>query len=181
MTDKERILMAIITRIIPGLLHASAARKEEYCTLFFVNKSMLQPGDLVFENISPLVNDFIVGFVDHYDSDKGCVVIRELGSDHLCDYYNAGFTRINKDRLGYEILEGQEYKIYQKVLKAIKFHPDYGTRFKSISFAGKQCTVEIREIFSGETKGKFTFKYSSKTTIKEIVDHLANCEYEGDI
>lgn len=30
MTDKERILMAIVTRIIPGLLYGSFNAKEEY-------------------------------------------------------------------------------------------------------------------------------------------------------
>ena len=116
MTDKERILMAIITRIIPGLLYGSFDKKEEYVKSYMLNPSGICKGDLVFANTSLNINDFVVGFVDHVESD--CVVIREIGSNRLCNYYNESFSVINKEKLGYEILEGVQYKIYQKVIKA---------------------------------------------------------------
>ena len=62
------------------------------------------------------MNDFLVGFIDHLEND--CVVIREIGSNRLCNYYNESFSVINKEKLGYELLEGVQYKTYQKALKA---------------------------------------------------------------
>lgn len=112
MTDKERILMAIITRIIPGMLYNPFEKKEEYVKSYMLNHSGLCKDDLVFANTTLSINDFVVGFVDHIEDD--CVVIREIGSNRICNYYNESFSVINKEKLGYEILEGVQYKIYKK-------------------------------------------------------------------
>ena len=48
MSDKERILMAIITRIIPGVLYAPFEEREEYIKSYMFSRSELKPGDLVF-------------------------------------------------------------------------------------------------------------------------------------
>ena len=56
----------------------------------------------------------MVGFVEKVDEENDCVVIREIGSERLCNYSNEFFTVINKEKLGYEILEGVQYKIYKK-------------------------------------------------------------------
>ena len=108
MSDKERILMAIITRIIPGVLYAPFEEREEYIKSYMFSRSELKTGDLVFANTSLKVNDFLVGFIDHLEKD--CVVIREIGSNRLCNYYNESFSVINKEKLGYELLEGVQYK-----------------------------------------------------------------------
>ena len=39
MTDKERILIAIITRIIPGLLYSPFNKREEYVKSYMLNPS----------------------------------------------------------------------------------------------------------------------------------------------
>lgn len=49
MTDKERILMAVITRIIPGLLYGNFDEKEKYVKSYMLNSSGLSKGDLFFE------------------------------------------------------------------------------------------------------------------------------------
>ena len=166
MTDKERILMAIITRIIPGLLYGSFDKKEEYVKSYMLNPSGICKGDLVFANTSLNINDFVVGFVDHVESD--CVVIREIGSNRLCNYYNESFSVINKEKLGYEILEGVQYKIYQKVIKAFGNFTNYYTRFKSISFDGNMCTVQARKAFENDLFFAVSFPFNSKTTIASI-------------
>lgn len=176
MTDKERILMAIITRIIPGVMYSRGSKQDEYIKLRFLHPEKLQPGDLVYANTFRAMHDFAVGFVQRIDSDHGCVVIREIGSNRLCDYYNEGFTVINKDKLGYQILEGLQYKTYEKVLKAFHKHDHYMTRFKSIEFDGDTCTVQSRQPFEGETKAEFSFEYDSKTTIRSIVKMLKERE-----
>ena len=112
---------------------------------------------------------FCVGFVDSVCDDR--VVIREIGSERLCNYYNESFTKINKEKLGYEILEGIQYKTYQKVLKAFS-DIDYWTCFRSIEFEGNKCIVTSRKKFEDEISGTVEFEYNSKTTIKSIVGFL---------
>lgn len=179
MTDKERILMVIITRIIPGLKYNF--RKIEYITSAWTLNE-LSNGDLVFANTTIVPNDFMVGFVEKIDFDNDCVVIREIGSDKLCNYSNERFTKIDKSYLGYEILEGIQYKIYKKVLKAFDAYTNYTTRFKSINFDGDSCFIEGRMMFCAESILKISFKYNSKTTIKSIGCLLNQAESkENDI
>lgn len=166
MTDKERILMAIVTRIIPGILYSSFDKRDEYVKSYMLNRSGIREGDLVFANTTLCINDFIVGFVDHVEDD--CVVIREIGSNRLCNYYNESFSAINKEKLGYEILEGVQYKTYQKVIKAFDKYTNYTTRFKSISFNGNICTVQARLVFENKLFFEVSFPYNSKTTISSI-------------
>lgn len=166
MTDKERILMAIITRVIPGLMYSSFHKRDEYVKSHILSNSGLSKGDLVFANSSVNINDFIVGFVDNIEDDH--VVIREIGSNRLCNYYNETFSVINKERLGYEFLEGTKYKTYQKVLKAFDKYANHTTKFKSISFDRNICTVQARRAFENGLLFEIKFKFDIKTTISSI-------------
>ena len=181
MTDKDRILMLIITRIIPGVVYNSFDKYTEYVKSNMLHSFDLQQGDLVFANTSLFANDFMVGFVDHEDKANDCVVIREIGSDRLCNYSNESFSVINKEKLGYEILEGLQYKTYQKVLKAFSEYTGYCTRFKSISFDGDKCIVQAREMFSNDLYFEIDFTYNSKTTIKSIGSLLKAKDEESKI
>jgi hypothetical protein len=174
MTDKERILMIIITRIIPGLMYGSFDKKDKYVKSYMFETSKLQHGDLVFTNTSIYPNDYMVGFVEKVDSDRGCVVIREIGSKRLCNYFNESFSVISKEMLGYEILEGTQYKIYLKVLKAFDKYGDYNTKFKSISFDKNICNIQSRKMFSNTLQKEWSFEYSSKTSIKSIGKIIQN-------
>lgn len=170
MRDKERILLLLVNRMYSKALFDSKAVKEWYNNQpgFLYDTNPLQVGDLVTAATTIAPNAYIVGYV--HEIRKECVVIREIGSDRLCNYYNETFRRIDKKMLGYEILEGLEYKTYEKVCKAFwRSKGSYGTRFKSISFDGKICTVEGRKVFSDETTIKFSFKHSRMTTYKGII------------
>lgn len=160
--------MIIIQRVIPGLVYCchSQADKEEYAKAYISNPNDLKKGDLVVANTTPKPHDFLVGFVEYAASDH--VIVREIGSDRLCCWSNEAFTKINKEILGYEILEGEQYKLYEKVLKAFS-QANYWTVFKAISFDGNVCTVQAREKFKDETIFEVSFKYNSKTSIKSIV------------
>lgn len=168
MTDKERILMTIITRIIPGLMYYgySYEKREEYVKSYMLDTTGLQCGDLVFANTTIYPNDFVVGFIHEIKPD--CVTIREIGSDRICNYYNEAFTKINKDKLGYEALEGIQYEVYQKIITAFRKYATYNSRLKKVSFDGDICTVAGRKKFSDETMFEISFKYNKKTTIKSI-------------
>lgn len=170
MTDKERILMIIVSRIIPGLMYGSFNERDKYVKSYMLEPSKLQHGDLVFANTSITPNDFMVGFVERVDNERDCVVIREMGTKRLCDYFNESFSVINKERIGFEVLEGIQYKTYLKVLKAFSKYADYGTRFRSISFDGNICTIESRKMFSNDLENEWSFKYDNKTSIKSIGD-----------
>lgn len=181
MTDKERILMLIIARIIPGVMYNSFDKRDEYVKSNMLHQFELKNGDLVFANTSLFANDFMVGFVDHEDKANDCVVIREIGTDRLCNYSNESFSIINKEKLGYEILEGLQYKTYQKVLKAFSDYTGYCTRLKSISFNGDNCKVQARQMFSNDLYFEIEFTYNSKTTIKSIGGLLKNKDEESKI
>jgi len=181
MTDKERILMCIITRIIPGLMYNPFDKRDEYVKSNMLHSFELKNGDLVFANTSLFANDFMVGFVDHEDKANDCVVVREIGTDNLCNYSNESFSIINKEKLGYEVLEGLQYKTYQKVLKAFSDYTGYCTRFKSISFDGNKCIVQAREMFSNDIYFEVEFTYNSKTTIKSIGSLLKSKDEESKI
>lgn len=167
MKDKERILLAIITRIIPGIMYLN---KSDYIESLMLDRGKLQKGDLVFANTSLNINEFMVGYVEEINSEY--VVIREIGSKRLCNYYNESFSRINKEKLGFEILEGLEYKTYIKVLKAFSKYTDYCTRFKSIRFENGKCYVQSRLMFSNDLQKEISFEFNAKTTIKSIGELL---------
>lgn len=165
MTDKERILSAIIRNVIPAMIYGIGEEKENCIESCMLRTSNLNKGDLVFAATSIYPNDYSVGFVHEIKED--CVVIRKIGSEKLCNYYNEGFYKINKEKLGYEILEGLQYKIYQKVLKAFEY-TNYCTRFKGISFDGDKCTVQTRTMFENDLVFEVSFAFDKKTTVAEI-------------
>ena len=166
MTDKERILMTIVSRFIPALMFRDEKKKNEYYKPYMLGTSDLKPGDLVVANTTLEPNDFMVGFVHEVKSD--CVMIREIGSKKLCDYYNETFSILNKEKLGYEILEGVQYKTYQKVLKAFSEYTKTPTLFRSIEFSDDICTVTSRKKFTNDKNGEISFKYHAKTKISDI-------------
>lgn len=166
MRDKERILMMIISRIIPGLTYSMTKKKEEYISPMVFDMHKLKVGDLVMADTTIFPNEFMVGFVHEVKDD--CIVIREIGSEKLCNYYNEAFSVINKDKLGYEILEGVQYKTYRKVLEAFSEYTRYSTRFRSIEFSDDTCTVTSRRIFENDKSGEISFKYNSRTKISDI-------------
>lgn len=169
MSDKERILISLVNAIYSKALYIPAERNKwlDMQPGLFSDRNPLQPGDLVTTVTTIEPNEFMVGFV--HEVKKDSVVIREIGSDRLCDYANELFYRIDKTVIGYDILEGAQYQTYRKVLKAFeKQDHSYTYRFKSISFDGETCTVEGRRAFSNETAFTFSFDSYSRKTIKAI-------------
>ncbi len=160
--------MVIITRIIPSLVYNGfkIEDRENYVKSYTFKLDELQNGDLVFAQTTIIPNDFMVGFIHEVKDDY--VIIREIGSKRLCNYSNESFMKINKEKLGYEILEGIQYKIYEKVQKAINKYKKYSDRFHSLNFNDNKCTLNLRQMFSNDITKTIEFIYSSKTTIKEI-------------
>lgn len=173
MTDKERILLCLVQTLFCRSLYNSESivKWRESQPGIMSGKNPLQPGDLVVAASTIIPNKYMVGFVNRVLPD--CVVIREIGGDSLCNYYNERFYRIEKEILGYEILEGIEYITYRKILKAFaQSDNSYLIRFHSLSFKEKICTVSARKAFEDEKLFEISFKFSRKTTIKEITEAL---------
>lgn len=181
MGDKERILIWLVQRIYSNALYRPSSVQEwrDMQTGLFSDESGLNIGDLVVASTSMTPNDFLVGFV--HQIRENCVVIREIGSDRLCNYYNENFYRIPKDILGYEILEGIQYEIYRKVLKAFsKSNDSYWIRFQDIEFGGSTCYVRARKAFSSDNVYTISFSYNKKTSIKSIVRLLNQAAEESN-
>lgn len=166
MTDKERILSAVISWLMPRLLYSGVKDRENCFENCLLEPSKLNKGDLVAAATAMVPNDYSVGFVHEIKDD--CVVIRRIGSKKLCGYYNEGFYRINKEYLGYEALEGAQYRTYRKVLKAFDTYTGYTTRFKSISFEGDKCTVRAEKIPENSLYFEAAFEFGPKITVSEI-------------
>ena len=177
MSDKERILIYLVNWIYRQALYNPRARNEwlDMQPGMISGRNPLQPGDLVTTMTTRSPNEWMVGYV--HEVMKDYVVIREIGSDRLCDYRNEAFLRIDKELLGYEALEGVQYQTYKKVEKAFaEANISYTFRFKGISFQGDECTVEGRRAFENETAFQLTFFYNSETTIESITELLNEIE-----
>ncbi len=173
MTDKERILIMLVQTIYHKSMYNVAAVQSwrDMNQGFLFGERELNVGDLVVAVTSFTPNDFLVGFYMGPPV-EGAVgaTIREIGTDRLCNYTNETFLKIDKDLIGYEILEGTQYEVYQKALKAFKnLRP---IRFHSIDFDGKICHVKFRKMFSNKEIRGISFKYSKKTTIKSIENEI---------
>ena len=170
MTDKERILILLLNRIYTKALYGSPSQLKEWRDMqpgVFTDKNPLQPGDLVTSFTTIFPNEWMVGYV--HEIIPGFVILREIGSNRLCKYGNERFLKIDKELLGHEILEGEQYQTYLKVCKAFRKQDySYTFRFKDISFDGDTCTVEGRRCFSNETAFTFSFDYRKQKTIKAI-------------
>lgn len=167
--DKERILLTLVNRVYRQALYGPRNKIEAWKDMqpsVIGNDNPLEPGDLVTAMTTFAPNAFIVGYVQEVRDD--CVVIREIGSSNTCNYYNERFLKIDKSILGYEIFEGEEYRVYKKVLTAFTEAEPYSLMFHSIRFDGKTCTITGRTMFHDDAVLETSFRYNSKTTIKSI-------------
>ncbi len=185
MTDKERILMLLVQRILSAALYAPEKVREwmhnQPGIITHDPERELKVGDLVVASTSFEANDFLVGFVHEPPDHNGTVVIREIGSNRLCNYGNEMFLRIPKDLLGEEVYEGLQYQTVLKVRKAFaKAAYPYTVRYAGCEFTDHFVLIKGRKVFSNEIVVSFSIPYTSKTSIKSIVQRI-NEEYEDNL
>lgn len=185
MNDKERILMAILDRLSITqtlCLHGSAEAQftgrdgHEYVHFGGYDDRNVQAGDLVLAMTGGL-SDWKVGWV-HEVIDGSTCIIREIGSNRLCNYGNERFVRI----VGMDsslLLEMDEYDFDQKVRKAFRRGDEYVYRYGGVEFReGGVAVIWIREVFGGldlkKTSQPFSveIKWDKKTSIKAILDAM---------
>ena len=186
MNDRERILMTILrklrfTQIL--CLHGWNEEKfkdgeDEYVHFGGYDDRPIKKGDLVIADTSR-ISDWTIGWVEDVYSDSH-MLIREIGTNRLCNYSNEGFHRIVIDHS--LIREGEKYKFQCKVLKAFKRGSAYKYRYGGIEFLDDNTVrVFIREAFGGITYKSIPFSFdmqwSKRTTIKEILEEMIENGY----
>jgi hypothetical protein len=191
MNDKERILMHIIDGLQAAEILArpdaraaawsigDAAYKTDSGGQYvhfapWVDDEDLQPGELVYCHTSR-VNDFKIGFVVER-LDYGRCMIREIGSDRVCDYGNERFIPI-RGLSSIQLLEGEKYKFYVKVLKAFDRGDEYWYRFGGVEIENGKATITVRQRHggfyrSGTKPFAVVVEWTPKTTIKAILEAL---------
>ena len=190
MNDKERILTEVISslRSTITLCNRPAWTSEPYKTdgggyyVHFAPWKEPERGDLVLCETGS-ISDFKVGFVHQVVSFDRCI-IREIGSNNLCDYGNEKFTPI-VGMSEIDLLEGDKYEFYQKVLKAFRRGDEFWHRFGGLHFDGDIAIIWIRERYSGylQDREKGTEPYPVKmqwtksTTIKAILQSMIDAGY----
>lgn len=189
MNDKERILTTILDQFYYTQTLCFHSPKENdfiksggdtYVHFGAYDDRKIKVGDLVMGKTGK-VHDFKIGFV-HEILSKFEMVIREIGSNKLCNYSNESFTRIVGLKPS-DLYEKGQYGFYQKVLKAFTRGNEYSYRYGGLEFLGDNIAkIWIREAFGGFGECKscpFSFKieWNKRTTIKEILNLMIENGY----
>jgi hypothetical protein len=157
LSDRERILMRIIEQLSSTQLMRSRNRSwssVDYADtsgghyVHFAYWDDPKPGDLVLAKTGPLSPWKIGFYVEPLSGDFGGAVIREIGSERLCNYTNESFVPI-VGLSTIDLLESEQRQFYYKVLKAFHRGDEYLYRFGGIRFKDNVATVTIRERWGG--------------------------------
>lgn len=185
MNDKERILMLILDRMsmtqllcLRGNMEKQFSRddgRQDYVHFGCYDDRPIQKGDLVLA-ATGFVSDFKIGFVHQVITEDQCV-IREIGTDRICNYGNERFIRI----VGMEessLFEKDQYIFEQKVIAAFRRGGEYVYRFGGVVFKeGNIVEIWVREVFGGMMGHRskpfaITMQWNKRTSIKKILEHM---------
>lgn len=195
MNDKERILMTIIDELNSASVLAPRDAKQrgweigdaayvddsghEYVHFApWIGDEDIRPGELVWARTGS-IGDFKIGFVVRR---LGCgrFLIREIGSNRTCDYSNERFIPI-RGLSKIDLLEGDKYQFYLKVLKAFARGDDLWHRYGGVEIEDGKAVIWVRERYGGlKTPTKpypVTMTWTPKTSIKAILDALRDGGY----
>jgi len=183
MTDKERILMRLVQRLAFGASQhqymLEAEGRKSLCGFEF-HRRQPEIGDLVIAESTRMMNDWVVGWVAGFN-EPDTTVIREIGSDRLCDYSNESW-KVLTDTDHEHFLEGKERKFYEKVCKAFARGGEYQHRYGGLSFDGATATITVREVWDGHGVEAYApvdvvMKWNSRTTINAILQAMEDAGY----
>lgn len=186
MNDKERILINIISKLQSAMVLKCKTHLIDFedhvhfaNNYGFLGTKKLKPGMLVLCN-SNARHDWGVSFLVEPINDGW--VLREIGSDRLCNMTNESFTPIvgmNK----IDLLEGKNREFYIKVIKAFSRGGEYSYRFGGIDINKNKAVITIREVFGGSLRDvksipfSFEMKWNKKTSIKNILNKMIEAGY----
>lgn len=190
LTDKERILMTVVDRLSRTqiLCHTNGFDKEFYrdsitgqLYVHFAYYRSPVKGDLVLGKTGIMrgAHRWLIGFyVEPLSGGVGGALIREIGSQATCRYSNEEFVAI-EGLSKTELLEGEQFQFYHRVLAAFQRGDEYFYRFGGLDFEGGDAVVWVREVFNGGLSGKEGSKpfsvrmtWNKRTSVKRILEML---------
>ena len=185
MTDKERILMMLLARLTRPRLCGRCGGYEKEQGLPYVSSGEPKAGDLVICQGSWVrgVHDWVVGYVDEVKGYGHCM-IREIGTDRLCDISNESFCTIHNID-GDHLLTGDQHLFQRKVLRAFARGDEYSYRYGGVEFNGRGVTIWVREVFGGRLHGSDTgskpfhvaMRWRKNSSIKSILLAMRGAGY----
>ena len=161
MTDKERIL-TVLANVI-------ARHKDDLPRYLLTGtKKDYTKGNILIA-VTNCTEKFSVSIFDHYDEELRCVVVKDLVSDELCNYYNECFIEIPRDWIGeYTLLTRKKRKIFE----ACKF------KLHSIEFDDVKKTVTVRNRLAFDSEPNEEITISTELPLKEIKKQLECGEWK---
>lgn len=182
LSDRERILMDIIDRLSGTFLlmrgglssHDPAAfQSPSLGTLaHFAYYAEPKPGDLVLAKTGHVSEWKIGWYVEKRHGSFGGAVIREIGSERLCNYDNESFVPIyGLDPI--TLLEGDKREFYVKVMRSFAKGGEYVYRFGGLRYEGPEAVITIREVFGGMGQPSQQFDvrivWNKRLSVKKIL------------
>jgi hypothetical protein len=185
MNDKERILMLILERLYSTQVLCLRAYDEikfrdgEYVHFGGYDDRPIQRGDLVMAQTGS-ISDWKIAWVHTVVTNDTCI-LREIGSNRLCNYGNGRFVRIAGMHESL-LLEGDKYLFKQKIIRAFQRGDEYIYRFGGVDFLDDgSAKIWIREMFGGlkDKSEPFSFemKWNKNTSIKKILETMIENGY----
>lgn len=183
LTDRERILTYLVCRLLStavlcrgASVHSPDGWNDKVHFAFYRKP---EPGDLVVGQTGYArgVHEWSIGWFVTAIADGA--VIREIGSERLCNYTNEEFipiVGIDRSRL----LEGEKFLFQEKVEMAFARGDEYAYRFGGVDFTGKgTAQIWIREVFGGHNGDSKPFAVEVRFTPKMSVGKILKAMRAG--
>lgn len=183
MTDKERILTYIISRLsyVATRYGDGYSAKMNDDDVYFQylkgnNANELQVNDIVFCQTSG-IHDFTVGYVVSIDGYSE-ITIRDIASERTCKIQNDSFL-ILKNLSEEQLLYGEEWIMRNKIIKAFARGDEWLYRFGGVKFEADIAHIKIRERHALKKREPFviSIKWHKNTTIKAILQAMRDGGY----
>lgn len=175
MTDKERILTYLFISFYPKYILNIKGKPFDELTA-----ENIEIGDLVV-SMTTGINEFTVGYVINKFNDYH-MLVREIGSNTMCNIENDMFYKIDTSNLNYNLLlDGFEYQFYLKTEKAFQiFSENIGTEEDYILmetvFNQNEVKIYFRKRWEDYTRNTaaavVSFLYNKKTTLKFMINEF---------
>jgi hypothetical protein len=188
LTDRERILMVVIDRLQsasilanPGPLAWSSDAYRDgdgHYHVHFAPWKKPVAGDLVWASTGQ-VSPWKIGWYVERKPGYECHVIREIGSDRLCDYGNESFTPIVGLEDDVRMLEGDRWKLLLKIYRAFAKGDEYMYRFGGLVFDGDEAVLRVREAYGGLSNDSVPFEIRFKWTKRMSVAKVLQAMRDG--
>lgn len=189
LSDRERILMIIIEGLSSSAMLARHDVREwnsegyrriggDGYYVHFAPWRKPEKGDLVLAKTG-FVSRWKIGWFVEKQADGA--LIREIGSDKLCNYGNESFEPIVGLDGDLRLLEGDRYQFLVKVYKAFARGDEYIYRFGGLRFDGDDAVITIREVFGGLGKPSVPFEarmhWTKRTSVAAILKAMREAGY----